>query len=325
MTVDQPNPKLGIVVIGRNEGHHLASCINSLSKSYPIIYIDSSSEDDSVGIAQKLGIDVVSLNGSSLLCAARGRNEGFIKLTKQYPKIDYIQFVDGDTAIAPGWLEKAQKKLDEQKDITIIAGDLREKDHSNSIFKELSAMEWEQGSGEVPACGGNCMVRADDFRKAKGYDATLPAGEDIDFCFRIRLEGGKVFHLAEMMGTHDSAIDTFMKFWNRSKRTGHAYQQVSRLHASDPDKLFRRENISNWIFGGIIPLLSLVLIPFTHGWSLLLFLIYPLMVLRIYLRSIRHWSSRQSLIYGLACMLSKFPGFIGACQYLLEQKRKKSQ
>ncbi len=51
---------LGIVVIGRNEGNRLKTCLLSLIKEEnTIVYVDSGSTDSSVEFARSLGVFVV--------------------------------------------------------------------------------------------------------------------------------------------------------------------------------------------------------------------------------------------------------------------------
>ncbi|MEM9285699.1 MAG: glycosyltransferase, partial [Pseudomonadota bacterium] len=53
---------LGIVVIGRNEGPRLKTCIRSLPSDVPVVYVDSGSSDGSPAWAAEYGCAVVSLS-----------------------------------------------------------------------------------------------------------------------------------------------------------------------------------------------------------------------------------------------------------------------
>ena len=48
--------------------------------------------------------------------AARARNEGFERLCQVNPAVRFVQFVDGDCEVAEGWLERAQRLLEENPD-----------------------------------------------------------------------------------------------------------------------------------------------------------------------------------------------------------------
>ncbi len=80
---------LGIVTIGRNEGERLRCCLISLvGRGLPVVYVDSNSTDGSVELARSLGADVVELDISLPLTAARARNAGIARLEKREPDIE---------------------------------------------------------------------------------------------------------------------------------------------------------------------------------------------------------------------------------------------
>lgn len=309
--------KCGIVVIGRNEGKHLTDCFKSIAESDCVkVYADSASSDNSVEIANQFNIEIVQLDTLIPLTAARGRNAGAKRLLELDPHTSYIQFIDGDTILEKGWLLEAQRILQEKPEVAIVAGKLIEKNETLSIYKQLSALEWERNPGETKFCGGNCMIRAHVFLQIGGFNQDFAGGEEPELCYRVREKGWKIFQSDALMGIHDSRVFSFKQFCKRCVRTGYAYQQISTVYADTPEKLFLRENISNWIYGGIIPIVTIALIPFTSGWSLILLIIYPLLFVRIYLR-MKRWKSSLAFAYALTCVITKFPGFYGACKCLI--------
>jgi glycosyltransferase involved in cell wall biosynthesis len=53
----------GIVIIGRNEGLRLHESLSSaLATGSPLLYVDSGSTDQSLSIADELGIEVLALS-----------------------------------------------------------------------------------------------------------------------------------------------------------------------------------------------------------------------------------------------------------------------
>ncbi len=69
---DEADPQLGVVVIGRNEGPRLETCLTSLRAALPnVVYVDSGSSDGSVAFARSLGCRVVELDMSLPFTAAR--------------------------------------------------------------------------------------------------------------------------------------------------------------------------------------------------------------------------------------------------------------
>ena len=99
---------VGVVVIGRNEGERLARCLATVcGRGSAVVYVDSASRDGSPAAARAAGAEVLELDPSRPLSAARARNEGFARLAAVAPAVEFVQFVDGDCEIAPGWIEAA--------------------------------------------------------------------------------------------------------------------------------------------------------------------------------------------------------------------------
>lgn len=317
----------GVVVIGRNEEKNLPDCFASLAKyGLPIVYVDSSSKDNSVEIARSRGIEVAEVEYVS---AGYARNIGADRLLKMAPRVCFIQFVDGDTTISEGWFEEALKLFLENQDAAVAAGELIEKDGEESIYKLFSKLEWENLSQEAHSTGGNFAVRADVFIASGGFNPSIVGGEDTELCARIKNLGWTVSVIPVRMGEHDSKVLNIRQFWIRSQRAGEGYQEISRLYIRHEDKLFLRQNISNWVYGGIIPLTILMLLLMGKTWALWLLLVYPILVLRIYLSVRRKWKASWSLKYAILCVLGKFPGFVGAvkrcCRIALMATTERSQ
>lgn len=284
-----------------------------------IVFVDSASTDNSMEIAKEYKIETVKLDASLPLNAARGRNAGVKRILEINPSITLIQFVDGDTILDMHWLQKAQNIMRKRPDAAVLDGILKEKNSSISVFKHLSSIEWQRTPGHILFTGGNCMVRMKVFLECKGFNDKILAAEDTELCCRIRQKGGIILHSNEIMGIHDSKIVNFNQFCHRCTRTGYAYQQIFLMYACQTEKLFLKENLSNWLYGGMIPVISLILAPLTSGMSLLLFLIYPLLFVRIYIGARKNWKPWSSFVYASSCIIAKFPGFFGACKYLLSK------
>jgi glycosyltransferase involved in cell wall biosynthesis len=196
---------IGVVVIGRNEGERLRKCLASVARQTgKVVYVDSGSTDNSVEIAESLGAVVVNLDMMRPFTAARARNEGFMRLREAAPDLAYVQFVDGDCEILPGWLEEAALFLDEHPDVAAVCGRLRERFPERSVYNMLCDIEWNTPVGEAKACGGNAMLRADALSQAGKYREDLIAGEEPELCVRLRASGWKIWRLAAEMALHDA-------------------------------------------------------------------------------------------------------------------------
>jgi glycosyltransferase involved in cell wall biosynthesis len=179
--------RLGVVVIGRNEGERLVRCLQSLANAdAAVVYVDSGSSDGSVARALQLGAQAVELDASRPYTAARGRNAGFEVLTQEHPDLAWVQFVDGDCELVPGWLDGAIRHLAEHPDVAVVCGRRRERDPDASLWNRLTDVEWDTPPGDTDACGGDAMFRTQALREVGGYDPSLIAGEEPELCLAHR-------------------------------------------------------------------------------------------------------------------------------------------
>ena len=308
-----PDSKLfGTVVIGRNEGARLVSCLTSVIAQSPrVIYVDSGSTDDSVAQAQCLGAEVVLLDLDIPFTAARARNAGLARLLQLFPHTDYVQFVDGDCRLAAGWIKAALAFLEQRAEVAVVCGRRRERFPEASIFNRLCDLEWNTPVGEALACGGDALMRATAIQRSGGFNAALIAGEEPELCLRLRQEGWKIFRIEADMTLHDAQIIHFSQWWQRAVRGGHAYAEVSWMHRHNAELFWRRESLRIWGWGFVLPLLIAALAPVAHYWSLLLGLAYPLLILKTFVQAAARYDLRSNLLYSVFCTLIKFPELQG--------------
>ena len=156
-------PRAGVVVIGRNEGGRLLAVLRELLKQHrPLVYVDSGSSDGSPDNVHALGIQVLRLDPSRPFSAARARNEGAQALVQRHPDLTYLQFLDGDCFMAPGWLDAAEAALRADERCALVLGHQSEQHPQASIYNLLFALEWRSASGPLTNFGhliGNMMVR----------------------------------------------------------------------------------------------------------------------------------------------------------------------
>ena len=68
----KPDATLGGVVIGRNEGERLRDCLASLLADLDaVVYVDSGSTDNSLAIADEMGVETVALDAAVGFTAAQ--------------------------------------------------------------------------------------------------------------------------------------------------------------------------------------------------------------------------------------------------------------
>lgn len=308
--------RLGIVIIGRNEGDRLKRCLRScLADRHPAVYVDSGSTDDSVAAARALGAHVVALDLDTPFTAARARNAGLQALRALSPQLRCVQFVDGDCELAPAWLAQAEAFLDAHPDVVAVAGRRRERHPDATVYNHLCDIEWNTPVGEAKAVGGDAMFRADALVRAGGYRDGLIAGEEPELCVRLRAAGGRVWRLDADMTWHDAAITRFSQWWRRTLRSGHAFAEGAALHGGPPERHFVAETRRALLWGAALPIVLLWATAW-HPWLAALFLVYPVQWLRLGRRLARQggpipWTHAAFLILG------RFPEALGAIRFRL--------
>lgn len=312
---------VGIVVIGRNEGERLRKSLLSVLKSpVSVVYVDSGSSDDSVAMARSMGISVVELDMSIPFTAARARNNGREHLLKDRPDLAYVQFLDGDCEVAQGWLETAAKALEENSEVAVVCGRRRERFPDKTIYNKLCDMEWDTPVGELTACGGDSMMRLESLDEVGGFNPNLIAGEEPELCFRIRAKGGRILRLDAEMTLHDADMTRFSQWWKRGVRAGHAYTERRWMHKAEEHGYMRRQTLSIWAYGFVLPILVLALAWPTNGGSVVLLLIYALLGYRVFLHQRRRDTSRKdAALYALSCVLAKFSQAVGQIKFHLNR------
>ena len=311
---------IGVVTIGRNESERLVRCLNSLlaqlSEGMPIVYVDSGSTDGSVETAKSMGIHVIELNMSTPFTMARGRNAGFQYLLENFPKIQYVQFLDGDCELLTGWLDRAIDAITSDEKLAIVCGRRRERFPDASPYNRLADMEWDTPVGEAAACGGDALARVNAIRAVNGYLPSLICGEEPEMCIRLRQQGWKIRRIEGDMTLHDAAMLKFSQWWKRSIRGGWAIAEGFAMYGAPPERYKVKEHSSGWVWGLFAPILTLGLAWPTSGLSFLFLMAYPVQMGRIYqYRKGQGDSPEHARLYAVFCVLSKFPQMIGQVKY----------
>ncbi|MFL6660928.1 MAG: glycosyltransferase family 2 protein [Rhizobacter sp.] len=311
---------LAVVVIGRNEGERLRRCLMSVcAPGTPVVYVDSGSTDGSIALARAMQADAVELDMRVPFTAARARNAGWLRVRELAPATRFVQFIDGDCEMWPGWLAAARGHLDANPQVAVVAGRLRERHPERSIYNRLADIEWDTPVGAAKAVGGIAMMRLEALAAVGGFREDLIAGEEPELCVRLRGAGWTVWRLPDDMAWHDAAMTRFSQWWRRTVRAGFAFAEGAHLHGRPPERHWVRESRSALLWGLAIPaaiaLLALALGPA----ALWLVLVYPLQVLRLFLREPGPPATRAARAFFL--VLGKFAEALGELRYALGRWR----
>jgi GT2 family glycosyltransferase len=322
MTVQRTDAALAVVAIGRNEGNRLKTCLASAlagGLAQVVVYVDSGSTDGSADYARSQGCEVVDLDMTIPFTAARARNEGFARALACLPALSHVQFIDGDCELAEGWLPAALDFLSRHSEVAAVCGRRRERKPQNSIYNQLCDIEWNTPVGEAKSCGGDVLMRVDALRAVGAYRGDLIAGEEPELCVRLRAAGWRVFRLDHEMTLHDASMLRFGQWWSRSKRAGYAFAEGASLHGAPPERHWVRESRSAWLWGVGIPAFVAAAVACVSPWAGALLLVYPLQVLRLYLRA--RGSVPVAALYACFLVLGKFPEALGQFKFLLNRTR----
>jgi hypothetical protein len=273
-----------------------------------------------VAIARTLCENVVELDPARPFSAARARNEGFAALVRAHPDVAFVQFIDGDCTLLPGWLDAglaAMEAADARRGI--VVGALQERHPDASPYNRMCALEWKSPPGDLAdfnRLGGIMLVRADVFVRLGGFDEQMIAGEDPEFGLRVARSGLKVTKIDVPMAIHDADIHRFGQWWRRAVRAGHAIGQRFSRHGRGEARDCARERRSVIVWGIALPAAMLLLAPVTHGLSLLLAGGYLVLGWRIvrYRRS-QGDSLQDARMYARFVVIGKFAEALGLLRF----------
>lgn len=307
--------RIGVVVIGRNEGERLQRCIRSVQGAAEwIVYVDSGSDDGSQSWAREQGIDVIELDTSIPFTMARARNAGWRRLAEGGRELQFVQFVDGDCEVLPGWIEIAAETLRRRPEAGAVGGIRRERFPEATIYNRLTDLEWIRLPGDDVFFLGDVMIRLEALRRTGGFNEGMIAGEEAELGLRIRELGLRLVQLGDPMTLHDMGMTRFRQWWRRATRTGHAYAESAWSTAGSGHRHHVRDCVRSiaWAIGWPSLLASAIVAAVALGtwWWLA-----PIAVLALPLANIartaarRHRSFstpwRHAWLYAVFCLLSK--------------------
>ncbi|MEM6441762.1 MAG: glycosyltransferase [Pseudomonadota bacterium] len=327
-----PAPDFGIVAIGRNEGARLIRCLDSLADAQtPIVYVDSGSDDGSPEAAAARGSQIVALDTSKGFTAARARNAGLEALLSAHPDLRFVQFVDGDCEVLPGWLHTARAALIADPSLAAVAGRRRERFPDASIFNRLCDMEWNTPVGPARAVGGDAMYRIAALKAVGGFDPNLICGEEPELCLRLARAGWIIERLDRDMTLHDAAMTRWGQWAKRAQRSGWAFAEGTDRYGDGPERYNVRQARSIRIWGAAAPAAVLAaalaalglgaagsaLWPIPALLAVLGLAAYPAMAWRIarYREAAHDDPPKHARLYGALTMLAKFPQILGVLAY----------
>ena len=318
-------PKLAVVVIGRNEGARLTLCLDSIAEAFrhsaavEVIYVDSASGDDSVERAASAGARVLSL-GAGPTTAARGRNAGW-----RTTEAEFVLFLDGDTVLRSQFPARALEEFADPK-VAVVWGHRREIAPGSSVYNRVLDLDWIYAPGLTEFCGGDALMRRQALLEVDGFDEQLIAGEEPEMCRRMRARGYQILHIDCPMTGHDMAMTSCSQYWKRAVRAGFAYAFMAERFRGTNFPLWQRDARKNLVQGPAmlaLPAVALLASWWVHSWIPLAAFCVLLLLLAV--RTMRRisWKSPHDrwscLLYGLHSHVQQVPIFFGQMKFYRER------
>jgi glycosyl transferase family 2 len=242
---------------------------------------------------------------------------GFKRVQQISPEIQYIQFLDGDCELNANWPLHAIAFLEAHAKAAACFGRRRERFPDRSVFNRLCDLEWSVPVGPARAFGGDVMIRALALDAVGGYREDMIAGEDPELGVRLRAAGWQIWCLDSEMSLHDAAMTRFGQWWIRNVRSGYAFALGADLHGRTPERHWVWESRRALLWGLLLPVSCAVLAALLGTWANIIWLIYPLQIVRLMLRG--KGSFEERITSAFFHTLARFPEALGQLIFLFHR------
>lgn len=239
-------PSVAIVILNWNGRHYLQQFLPSVLlteyPSYKVIIADNGSTDESVTFLEKNYPQIEIIKLAKNFGFARGYNEALKEVIA-----DYYILLNSDVEVTPDWLTPMVSLLEKHSDHAACQPKMLA--YKNKKFFEYAGASggWldaygypfargrvfdicEEDKGQYDetaevfwASGAALLVRSEVFHRMKGFDEYFFAHqEEIDLCWRMQLEGYKIFCCPQSVVYHvgggtlprGNSRKTFLNFRN---------------------------------------------------------------------------------------------------------------
>ena len=187
------NREISVVIPAYNEEKHIQKCIESIqnqdgSISYEIIVADNNSQDNTVKIAQRMGVKVVEEKKQGVGAARRVGTDS--------AEGKYILHLDADSILPPTYFIKLMKYFNNHNNVVCVGGQYIFYDAPwwknmlrTILFYPLLFFARLFSNFRIGPMGGCMAFRKDAYLKTNGFDSNLKFGEDSDLCRQLSCFG----------------------------------------------------------------------------------------------------------------------------------------
>lgn len=212
-------PLVSLIIPNLNGKEHLKTCLSSIQKAtyknVEIIVVDNASKDGSVEFIRTNYPKIKLIAKAVNLGFAKGCNEGM-----RNAKGKYIALLNNDTEVDSKWLEELVQVAESNPRIGVCASKIvmfHDRKILNSAGGEFDIYGfghdrglYETDKGQYSrleevffACGGAMLIRKEILNNVGFFDSRyFMYGEDLDFCWRARLQGYRVIYVPSAVVYH---------------------------------------------------------------------------------------------------------------------------
>jgi len=210
---------VSVIIPVYNGGQTLSACLEVLRRqTHPpaeIIVVDDGSTDDTVVVAERFGVRILSQAHAG---PAAARNRG-----AHAAQGDILLFTDADCAPAPDWIERMLAPF---ADLTVAGAKGEYRTRQRGLVARFVQQEYQDrydrmaGRSQIDFVDTySAAYRGHIFRAAGGFDTSFPTAsvEDQEFSFRLAARGHRLVYVPGAIVTHqhDRSLGEYArrKYW----------------------------------------------------------------------------------------------------------------
>lgn len=198
--------KLSVVIPCYNAAETIAAQLEAISKqqwNYPweVIIADNGSSDNTVEIVKEFEgkiSNLITVDASEKKGPSYARNFGV-----ENSNGEYIAFMDADDIVGKNWLQNIGNALLKHDFVACRLDWTMLNDLSDDTLQKKPQLDglinFSMGKFLPFANGGSLGIKKSVHDKVNGYDESLKYSEDLDYCWRVQLEGHKLIFILEAM------------------------------------------------------------------------------------------------------------------------------
>lgn len=194
---------VSIIVPTYNGARYIGDAIESVLAQnytdYEVIVVDDGSTDDT-NQALEPYLERITYIRQSNQGLSRARNQGVA-----VSRGEYLSFLDSDDLFLPNKLAAQAQFLDSMPDVGLVASGFQYFDKDRSVLQDSCSWKIERlldletilFSGLTVVHG--VLIRREWFSRIGGFDPSLSYCEDMDFWYRLSLEGCPIYWLPDIV------------------------------------------------------------------------------------------------------------------------------